>query len=192
MAGIVILEGPDCAGKTTLANAIRYRDSTCKYIHMTYRFKERMGLYHTAALHRAIQYSILGFNVIIDRCWPSAEIYSQVFRNDNRWNNLGRRLNPLMYKYGLTVVCLPDFDQVAMLHMQRLSQEMYQNPGDIERIYDAYAGLCYGDETSKLGGLVGKLTRNGGVLHLKNWLVVDPFTSKVLPERLLLRLNKDF
>lgn len=189
MASILVLEGPDCAGKTTLAKAIQNIDYKAKYIHMSYRFIDRMGLYHIAAIHRGIQYSMLGYNVIIDRSWPSTEIYSQIFRNDNRWNKLGYRLNPVIIRFGLQVLCLPDFETVYAHYKQNAHEQMY-DLADAEKIYDAYSNLAYGDFDCKLGGLVGKLTRNGGVLGLKNWMVVDPFTSKALPERLLFQLEK--
>lgn len=189
MTGILVLEGPDCAGKTTLAKAIMKIDPAARYIHMTYRFKDRMGLYHAAAINRAIQYVILGHNVIIDRWWPSTEIYSQVMRQDNRWNNLGRRLNPLLHRYGFICLCLPDFHDVLERHLARISEEMYQNIEDVVRIYEAYFELAYGNKDCKLGGLTGNLTRKGGVLFKDNWEVVNPFQNELLPGVLLTKLK---
>lgn len=189
MSGIIVLEGPDCAGKTTLAKRILELDSTAKYIHMTYRFKTRMSTYHIAAIHRAIQYVTLGRNVVIDRWWPSAEIYAQTTRYDFSANKLGFRLQPLMHRYGLMCICLPDIESVLERHLLRIDQELYKDMDNAARIYDAYFDLAYGNAESRLGGLTGKITRSGGALSLRNWIVTDPFTSKALPERLLAKLE---
>lgn len=75
---VIILDGPDCAGKTTLA------ETFCDlfggtYIHCEYRFKGKMDKYHTAVLLKALKLSQTQ-PVIIDRFWPSELAYGNVYR----------------------------------------------------------------------------------------------------------------
>ena len=71
---IVILEGADMTGKTSLANHL-IRNFGAKYLHMTYRFAGKEFAYHTAVLKKALQLSRRGHMVVLDRCWMSESIY---------------------------------------------------------------------------------------------------------------------
>ena len=76
MKGIIVIDGCDGTGKTTLAEAICRRYDGV-YIHNTYRWPTKMPLYHTAALHRALKLAKTRL-VVIDRLWMSEAIYAEV------------------------------------------------------------------------------------------------------------------
>tara|TARA_R100000084_G_scaffold83769_1_gene39275 strand:+ start:382 stop:570 length:189 start_codon:yes stop_codon:yes gene_type:complete len=50
---IIVLDGPDAVGKTTLAKKIQERVPNTRYMHLTYRWKDKIFDYHTGAIHLA-------------------------------------------------------------------------------------------------------------------------------------------
>lgn len=80
---IYVVEGPDCSGKTTLVDEMVKQLGAAK-LHLTYRFKTRMDLYHRWAIDRAIQMA-QHQPVIIDRWWPSEIVYAKAFRGGTIW-----------------------------------------------------------------------------------------------------------
>lgn len=78
---LFIVEGPDCAGKTTLAKhlavqkeAVYIHASGAKYLH------EVMQDYHESLLAIAVANLAMGRNVVMDRFWPSEVVYGQALR----------------------------------------------------------------------------------------------------------------
>ena len=69
---ILILEGPDGVGKTTLANTFKkiYRK---KVYYMHLRVHKNMKLWHTASARLARRKHNDGRLVIMDRHWPSEQ-----------------------------------------------------------------------------------------------------------------------
>jgi hypothetical protein len=152
MNGLIVLEGPDGVGKTTLAKYLvdNYR---ARYLHLTYRFKDKMPLYQMAALHHAIYLAQKhDCPVIIDRWWPSEQLYAAEYRGGTPWPHLGRLLDRTFLRYGVYIFCLPDeLDLVnyakkfEALKTNRV--EMYENTVGVAR---RYINLFYG------GGLLNE------------------------------------
>ena len=72
----IILEGPDCAGKTTLATALKGKL-------VDYLYKHHGQYKHAYKPHIE---TLKLQNVIIDRHWPSELIYSTIFRSGPAYN----------------------------------------------------------------------------------------------------------
>ena len=129
MRGLIILDGPDGSGKTTLAKEI-VRQTGGRYMHLTYRFKEKMFTYHLAALHRAVKLSQTQM-VVIDRLWMSELAYANAYRNGSKWPLMYRMLERIILKHaGLEVLCLPNdlsrqLDEYKALKASR--EEMYHD-----------------------------------------------------------------
>ena len=115
--GIVVLEGPDASGKSTLAAAMKDKYGAV-VIHAERRWLDKMQVYHTAILLKAVD---LAFKqnklVILDRHWPSEEVYGSVFRGgvakgytSHLFQNILRRFKVLY------VMCLPSRGQAMMRH----------------------------------------------------------------------------
>ena len=103
---VIVLEGADCAGKTTLANFLVKRWDAA-YVHATYRFPTRMFDYHTAIMNKVIKLSETQ-PVVLDRWWPSELIYAEAFRNGSPWPMIGRLLDRVALKQGFQYVgCIP-------------------------------------------------------------------------------------
>jgi thymidylate kinase len=123
----IILEGPDCAGKTTLSKVIKDKLTDYIYIHH--------GQY--AHAYKPHFESLKLDNVIIDRHWPSELIYGTVFRSGPTYN-----INEMEQKVRtnvntLNILCLPPKGLVMARFEERKSKggEDFEN---VSKIYDSY------------------------------------------------------
>jgi hypothetical protein len=128
--GLIIIDGPDGSGKTTLAKEI-VRRTGAHYIHLTYRHKLRMFTYHTAALHRATKLIAQGKLVVIDRLWMSELCYANAYRSGSAWPLMRRFMTRVINKHGaISVVSLPvnTRDHLHAYEQLKLTrQEMYND-----------------------------------------------------------------
>lgn len=135
---IIVLEGPDGAGKTTLAEALK-KFLGARYIHLTYRFQNKMDLYHTAAIRLCMKLAETQ-PVILDRWWPSEIIYADAYRGGSKFIKTHFLLNDIAQDVGVVYVfCLPRDKARYMEHYNVLKGkrvEMY-NEG-LDRVYDGY------------------------------------------------------
>ena len=76
---ILIVEGPDGVGKTTLINHIKKKNKNSFYMHL--RVHKNMKLWHTASVRLAIKKQMQNRLVLIDRHWPSEQCYSYIRSN---------------------------------------------------------------------------------------------------------------
>ena len=129
MNGLIILDGPDGTGKTTLAEfLVKKHDAV--YMHLTYRWKDKMFEYHTAALHKAVKLSTTRL-VVIDRLWPSEVCYANAYRGGSKWPTMWRMMDRVINKVaGLYVICLPHDTREYVEDFQRLKasrEEMFSD-----------------------------------------------------------------
>lgn len=104
-AGIIVLEGSDCTGKSTLARElIKANDGQGMILHQGYRWKSRMPTYHLAAVHRAVKLQAAGALVVIDRLWLSEYLYAATFRGGSPWRGYGAQLQRVLSRYGAVYV----------------------------------------------------------------------------------------
>jgi nicotinamide riboside kinase len=104
LTGIVILDGANATGKSTLAAELaRKHDGVV--MHQTYRFRNKIFDYHTAVIRRAVKLSMTRL-VILDRLWLSEFIYAEVYRGGTPWPLQGRFVERVLAKTrAITVVC---------------------------------------------------------------------------------------
>lgn len=135
---VFVFEGPDGAGKTTLAKHLA-KVTGAKYIHLTYRFKDRMHLYHSAAIKLVARYA-QHQPVVLDRWWPSEILYAECYRGGSKFMKHFFLLEHIATQMGVTYVwCLPEdkkryFDNINRLKDNR--EELFQDGFD--RLYDLY------------------------------------------------------
>ena len=136
MKGIIVIDGCDGTGKTTLAKAICDRFDGV-YIHNTYRWPTKMPLYHTAALHRALKLARTRL-VVIDRLWMSEAIYADVYRGGSPWPHMGRTMDRIIRKVGGVYILA----QSPANHAEKFEQlkserdEMYDNVDRVRERFD--------------------------------------------------------
>lgn len=138
---IFVLDGPDGTGKTTLANGLR-EYLGARYIHLTYRFKDKMHLYHGAAIRLAARLAERQ-PVILDRWWPSEIVYAEAYRGGSKFTKHYFLLEHVATQLGVTyVICLPKDRERYLQHYEVLKgerEEMYDE--GLNRVYDGYDWL---------------------------------------------------
>ena len=145
---IYIVDGPDCSGKTTLVDEMVKQLGAAK-LHLTYRFKTRMDLYHRYAIERAIKMSAHQ-PVIIDRWWPSEITYAKAFRGGTIWPRNARAFDRIGRQADVRYIfCLPKqkeryMDAWAADRERRYAEKPWALKGrnqavdDMSKVYDLY------------------------------------------------------
>lgn len=140
-AGIIILDGPDGSGKTTLADYY-IKQYGARYIHLTYRWVNNMFEYNTAAVDYAARLAAQGELVIIDRLWMSEIVYDLAFRSKHKNPGLGRMIDRMVLKYsGIYVICLPVNTREYLSHFDRLKDSRLELFPTIEKAYNEYTKI---------------------------------------------------
>ena len=123
---IIVLEGPDAVGKTTWAREYM-RQTGARYLHLTLR--RRMYEHQAMSLALAVHWSIEK-PVLIDRHWPSEQLYAAAYRGGSPLVAEAARLDQIMSCLGVTyVVCLlssPKRMVDALVESRAKRDEMYE------------------------------------------------------------------
>ena len=144
---ILILEGPDGAGKTTLAETLRQRFQNNGMVHIV-----KHGPYtgvepeHLCRIYFRAMSPALTFNdtVIMDRSWISEPIYGEVYRNGANRIDVPRKrmLERVALSRGAVVIhCQPDFETCAETFEKRPEQEYLDDVSQLEQVYEEYEAL---------------------------------------------------
>lgn len=142
--GIVILEGADCSGKTTLADAIRRAAGAHGYEHCGIS-DDVWGL-HIGVAGKAGHLSD-DMLMIIDRLWLSEQVYGHAYRDGPAYDYGARFLDRCLTAAGaVTVLCVPsDFERQKAIHAERAAagNEAF---ADAFPAMELYHRLCFGHE----------------------------------------------
>lgn len=148
--GLLLIDGPNAAGKSFLANTIQQLYPGTKIVHCTYRFGKIMWHYHLAALRRCLRHAESGL-VVLDRSWMSEEIYAHVYRDGTAWPQEGRIMQKLLLKHAvISVVCILD-RQSATDQVLKHRQVGYHSPQFVAKpavVAERYWQLWHGAEKS--------------------------------------------
>lgn len=134
---IIILDGADFGGKSTLANKLMSKYRNHVYIHcaVTSDIKQL----HETAILNAIKLS-RDFTVIVDRLHYSELVYGAIFRNGPCYDvkKFDEHFSTEEYPEIRKVLCLPPKDIVLNGFKKRAAAggEMFDT---VEKVYDAYA-----------------------------------------------------
>jgi thymidylate kinase len=136
---VYIVEGPDGAGKTTLARQMAL-DLDARYVHFSSMPRVTFGLARMYV--EAMLPALLGYqDVVMDRCWLSEVPYGRVFRGGaNRLDPADvRMLERLAMKCGAGVVlCMPTRKLCVANFMSRKATEMLDDEMQLSKVYDIY------------------------------------------------------
>lgn len=146
---IVILEGPDGGGKSTLVEKLADELYLSRFskVHVThhgpYPHLKNPSVVYLASLRRR-QHQGNQELVILDRSWLSEPIYGEVLRGGkDRVGVASRRmLERVALKCGAMVVnCLPAFEVVSRTWAARKDAELIQVPKHLLEVYKKYCQL---------------------------------------------------
>jgi adenylate kinase family enzyme len=126
-----ILEGPDGAGKTTLA------DSLGDSWHHSYYPDARVMFTETLR-------SIISDKKSVDRLYYSELVYSPIYhKTPQRYGNRTRMLDRMVLSEGrIIIACLPDYETCHAAWSSG-REEMVSDEAQFKAIYDAYAAMKY-------------------------------------------------
>lgn len=211
--GIIILEGPDASGKTTLANNLRryygLRGQAVQYLHL--RARKNVIAYQTVALAKAFAFDGI---TILDRHWLSEEIYGAVYRSRTpaSFSQARTCFDLLLNVPTVYVLCTPEPHAAVKSFHDTVAKGVGQlyKPDDrllhVAALYRAVAGFHPTESFQNLavtqldliprGGLVRSLINVGGFAglsasfpHLFASVVHNIFVDPVVPESIDFKLK---
>ena len=182
--GIIILDGPDGAGKTTLANKIAERAMLKGYVPLYAHLSKPADAWaeHRDALFEYIRCAFecnTKTLVIADRHFMSEAIYGHVYRQGSEYPFAARHVDRLLYRYGaVRVVCAPPVEYVIETHARLKSERTEMYDSGMEAIARMYYDLWYGSsdanvDYSPLGDYLQQLIWEGGVADKIGWYHYD-------------------
>lgn len=132
---MIIIEGPDCSGKSYLANQLV---DTWQVNCMHYSAHDRMGM-----LEHAVT-ALPRYEEITDRFHLSEIPYSLYFRQvEPDYVGVAMIDRVLLARSAVMVVCLPPWDTVKKMWRARKEEELIQNENILRNIYKWYASKAY-------------------------------------------------
>lgn len=180
MKGIILIDGPDAAGKTTLAKKICEKTETAEYVHLGKPNKGQAWAEHKAALVNAINSMKKGKLVVIDRHFLSEAVYGSVYREGSEYAYAARHVDRLLYRFGaLRVICAPPVDYVLETHKKMIQEreEMYHDKMyEVAKKYiEIWDGLDFVKDPEEYArkGYMETLAITGGVSDKIGWYKYD-------------------
>lgn len=145
---LIIFEGPDCAGKTTLMREFRNTMIDATEVHhgpySRLTASQLPRFYVDSMMPLLHQYE----NLLMDRCWLSERIYGDVFRKgtDRVGMTARRQLERIAMRHGAVIVlCLPPWESVRSEWLKRKGadsdNEYLDKIEQLEEVYSLYTKL---------------------------------------------------
>lgn len=157
LRGIILLEGADSSGKSTLARYLVEKHGA-RYLHSTVR--REIWRFHVGALRRAVRLAHEQL-VVLDRHWLSELVYGRVFRGGSAYDVGARCLDRVLRRHGaLTVLCVPA-DARAQEERWRRERDAgkHEHFDRVREVISLYAELAHGNLAYPGGGYLDQLVR---------------------------------
>lgn len=139
---LVIFEGVDGAGKTTVAR--RYAEATGSH-YVAFKEYPQLGAGYNRMYLEAMLPAIMGLtDIVFDRSWLSEWPYADVYRNSQRrlTVNAQRVLERAALACGACVVlCNPGHEAIEASYRRRKDSEMLKSIDQVRQVYNAYSRL---------------------------------------------------
>jgi hypothetical protein len=143
---IIILEGPDGAGKSVLAETLKIRLTkegwtVVSHHHGPYPELKDPSLYYLTSMRRRVHAGLARYAVILDRSWLSEPIYGQALRGGIDRVGLGSRrmLERVALRCGALVVkCYPPYATAKANWARRKGLELTDDNAAFDKIYEGY------------------------------------------------------
>lgn len=139
---LIILEGVDGAGKTTLGMELcRRTNATYQHFGPLKNVKQHLARCYVDAMMPAV----LGYQaVVMDRSWLSEPIYADAYRNgERRLDHATTRMLERLAARCQTIVihCRPEWEAVEKSFLSRKDEEYLPDTTVLKQVYDGYASL---------------------------------------------------
>ena len=142
----IIIEGPDCSGKSTLAGELIKKFPDHVYVHNSLQNNKHvmrdakgdiiMEVGDLFAAHVTLVRS--NPKVIIDRLWPSEIVYGHIFRNGNIAYTAKEMRHIIELYEPICVGCLPPKKTVQEKFNERKETEDFKT---VDRVHNMYSKL---------------------------------------------------
>lgn len=132
---MIILEGPDGTGKTTLANALAKKLNGF-VIHAGFDRKWDIRQFHSAVITSAYFIENSGCPVIIDRWAVSEAVYGRVFRGGEAYDTAALMRDACLSYEPILVYCRNDNAIENHLKNKAEREEMFDDMTDVVKTYD--------------------------------------------------------
>lgn len=175
--GVIVLEGPDGAGKTTLAEHLCEKYDGL-YVHRTWSKTMDVWEHHTEGL-RIAHDNYKDRLVVIDRLFPSEMIYGRSLRSGGQYgNHNARSMDRVLMRMGAVIgLAIPeDVEYVKTVHARKFAQGL-EHFDTVEDIAVRYVDWMNGSTDPRYnidGDLIEQQTAMGGYKALRNdWVHYD-------------------
>lgn len=156
--GVILIEGADASGKTTLARHLVERYDA-KYIHSTVR--RDVWKWHLAALRLAHYYSQHGL-VVLDRHFLSEQIYGAVYRGGPAYDLGARCFDRVLQSMGaLMILAVPTNVEDQINRHVSLKESRKEHFAEIGEVARRYSDLWHGNLARPGDTYLDQLTRFG-------------------------------
>ena len=178
--GIVILEGPDACGKTTLQDHLVDMYDAIP-IHLTYNkdVAPIMLEYQAENMFKAIKMAENNL-VIVDRHWISEVIYANVFRGGSPWPYMGELMD-LTWRYyaAIYVLCLPFTIKTSVIrHKENIDQGHPYSDEKFKELLLEYLKFYHSVRYKREDMLQYRIEFEGKNLHLFSQTVLRTLKSQ--------------
>lgn len=138
---VIIVEGPDGSGKTTLVEKLRATLGARVIHHGPYSRECVIAWHYRRSVYRAL---LDEQPVILDRSWISEPIYGAAARDGATRVSVHERrgLERLAHRAGAVVVlCLPSIERCESAWQKRRGTEYLERSEQLHQVYEGYAEL---------------------------------------------------
>jgi thymidylate kinase len=169
--GIVLIEGADAAGKTSLAKRLVERFDA-RYLHSVVRGD--VWRWHVGALRWAAHESQHRL-IVMDRFFLSELVYATVFRGKPAYDVGARVLDRVLRRFAaLTVLCVPtDLQEQEARWARGRADGKKEHFSSVREVIAAYADLRHGNVGCPDPSYFGQLVRFGDYTERDDVLVYD-------------------
>lgn len=168
---IIIIEGADGTGKTTLGKRI-VEKTRGRYLHN--RYHKDVWPFFAATLRQAAREAWAGKTVVIDRHWPSECVYARVYRGGTVLGPAVRSLHRVLRRFGAAYVIANPPVAVTVANHARLKgerPEMYSTMEEVAKKFSQFVAGT-GEQGPVDADLVEQLAR-GGLRSRPGWFNFD-------------------
>ena len=177
--GIIVIEGADCAGKTTLANSIidYVGEENCLYLHAG--IADDFWELHFDMVQKAIDNCDKKL-VIIDRLWLSEMAYGPMYRGGPQYTYQARVLDRLLLKHGaVNVLCVPQDAKKHITEFDKIKKERDEHFNNITEVIHWYHNLAYGNLMIEPKCYASQFIAMGDYTKRPDVILYDRFTQSL-------------